>query len=88
MAHLLSALYLYLLCWGEDARISQTARNQTGQSIFQGCSFDLPSLLPLVIVFGGNLHLSNRRITPRFVLEMIFFELFFLGTGTKAERWW
>lgn len=73
---------------GEDARISQTARNQIGQSVFRGCLFDLPSLLPLVIVFGGNLCLLGRGISPRFVLEMIFFELFSLGTGTETDRWW
>jgi hypothetical protein len=40
-----------------------------------------------MIDFGANLALLDRRVSPRFVLEMIFFELFFLGTGTETDRW-
>ena len=40
-----------------------------------------------MIDFGANLELLDRGVSPRFVLEVIFFELFFLGTGTETERW-
>jgi len=40
-----------------------------------------------MIDFGANLELLDRGVSTRFVLEMIFFELFFLRTGTETERW-
>jgi len=36
---------------------------------------------------GANLALSQGGVSARFVLEMIFFELFWLWTGTETQRW-
>jgi len=40
-----------------------------------------------MIDFGANLELLDRGVSTRFVLEVIFFELFFLRTGTETDRW-